>query len=345
MEVELAHRASIVPVPCHVADIHSFQTNESYRNMYWTERSLSVTLARPIATAPLAQPLARPPEVPSRARLPRSHPAAGSDPRGRCAGRRPMRSCVDGVAGRSRGDGDGAVAAVAVVVARVVDGVRADGLVRLDSVTAVMLALVAIVGWVVVRFSATYLAGDVHERRYAGRMLATLAAVSVVVVSNHLRAARGRVDRDQRGVARLAHLLRRPARRRRRRPQEVPARPVRRCLHGRCHDRLRAELRHAPDRRDRGRRCRRRLALGRGARGDRAGRDVGAAEVRAAPLPRLADPGDGGTDAGVGVAARRCGEPRRVRAVALRPGRRPVGRGAGVAGGGRRRHRGRWPRW
>ncbi len=79
-----------------------------------------------------------------------------------------------------------AVAAVAVVVARVVDGVRADDLVRLDSITAVMLALVAIVGWVVVRFSATYLAGDVHERRYAGRMLATLAAVSLVVVSNHL---------------------------------------------------------------------------------------------------------------------------------------------------------------
>ena len=79
-----------------------------------------------------------------------------------------------------------AVAALAVVVARVVDGVRADGLVRLDSVTAVMLSLVAIVGWVVVRFSATYLAGDVHEQRYAGRMLATLAAVSLVVVSNHL---------------------------------------------------------------------------------------------------------------------------------------------------------------
>ncbi len=79
-----------------------------------------------------------------------------------------------------------AFTAVAVVVAKVVDGVRAGELVRLDSITAVMLALVAIVGWVVVRFSATYLAGDAHEQRYAGRMLATLAAVSVVVVSNHL---------------------------------------------------------------------------------------------------------------------------------------------------------------
>ena len=79
-----------------------------------------------------------------------------------------------------------AVAAVAVGVARVIDGVGADDVVRLDSITAVMLSLVAIVGWVVVRFSATYLAGDLHEQRYAGRMLATLAAVSVVVVANHL---------------------------------------------------------------------------------------------------------------------------------------------------------------
>ncbi len=77
-------------------------------------------------------------------------------------------------------------AAAAVVVARVVDGVHSDELVRLDSITAVMLSLVAIVGWVVVRFSANYLTGDAHEQRYAGRMLATLAAVSMVVVSNNL---------------------------------------------------------------------------------------------------------------------------------------------------------------
>ena len=59
-------------------------------------------------------------------------------------------------------------------------------LVRLDSVTAVMLVLVAFIGWVVVRFSGTYLAGDPHEARYARLMLATLAAVSVVVVANNL---------------------------------------------------------------------------------------------------------------------------------------------------------------
>lgn len=79
-----------------------------------------------------------------------------------------------------------AVAAVVAIVARVLEGADADGLVRLDSVTVVMLALIALVGWVVVRFSATYLAGDAHEQRYARRMLATLAAVSLVVVANHL---------------------------------------------------------------------------------------------------------------------------------------------------------------
>ncbi len=57
---------------------------------------------------------------------------------------------------------------------------------RLDSLTAVMLGLIAFVGWVVVRFSSTYLAGDPFEQRYAARMLATLAAVSLVVVANHL---------------------------------------------------------------------------------------------------------------------------------------------------------------
>jgi NAD(P)H-quinone oxidoreductase subunit 5 len=49
-----------------------------------------------------------------------------------------------------------------------------------------MLGLIAFVGFVVVRFSATYLAGDPFEQRYAQLMVATLAAVSLVVVANHL---------------------------------------------------------------------------------------------------------------------------------------------------------------
>ncbi len=79
-----------------------------------------------------------------------------------------------------------AALSVGLGVARIVGGTSADDLVRLDSVTAVMLVLVSFIGWVVVRFSSTYLAGDPHEVRYATRMLATLAAVSTVVVANHL---------------------------------------------------------------------------------------------------------------------------------------------------------------
>lgn len=78
------------------------------------------------------------------------------------------------------------VVAAAVAVQRVVAGATAGALVRLDSMTAVMLGLVALVGWVVVRFSAVYLAGEQHQRRYASRMLLTLSAVSTVVVANHL---------------------------------------------------------------------------------------------------------------------------------------------------------------
>ena len=78
------------------------------------------------------------------------------------------------------------VAAVLVAALRIIDGTSSGWLVRLDSLTAVMLGLIVLVGWVVVRFSSTYLAGDPFEQRYAARLLATLAAVSVVVVANHL---------------------------------------------------------------------------------------------------------------------------------------------------------------
>ncbi len=79
-----------------------------------------------------------------------------------------------------------AAASVGLAGARIVVGAEADALVRMDSVTAVMLCLVALVGWVVVRFSGAYLSGDPFEGRYAQRMLATLAAVSTVVVANNL---------------------------------------------------------------------------------------------------------------------------------------------------------------
>jgi NAD(P)H-quinone oxidoreductase subunit 5 len=79
-----------------------------------------------------------------------------------------------------------AALSAALGVRRVVDGAAAGDLVRLDTASVVMLVLVGLVGWVVVRFSATYLAGDAHEIRYASSMLSTLACVSTVVVANHL---------------------------------------------------------------------------------------------------------------------------------------------------------------
>ncbi len=79
-----------------------------------------------------------------------------------------------------------AIAAIVAAASRIADGASSGPLVRLDSLTVVMLGLIALVGFVVVRFSATYLAGDPFEQRYAQQMLATLAAVSLVVVANNL---------------------------------------------------------------------------------------------------------------------------------------------------------------
>lgn len=76
--------------------------------------------------------------------------------------------------------------ALLTIVLRVADGASAGALVRLDTVTAAMVSLIALVGWVVIRYSATYLGGDPDQARYARRMLATLAAVSVVVVANNI---------------------------------------------------------------------------------------------------------------------------------------------------------------
>jgi len=58
--------------------------------------------------------------------------------------------------------------------------------VRLDLVTGVMLLLVAMIGLVIVRFSRTYLEGDPGAPRYARWLLATLAAVTALVIANNL---------------------------------------------------------------------------------------------------------------------------------------------------------------
>lgn len=59
-------------------------------------------------------------------------------------------------------------------------------LVRLDVVTSVMLVLVCFIAVVIVRYSRTYLHGDAGQVRYARSLLATLAAVTVLVLSNNL---------------------------------------------------------------------------------------------------------------------------------------------------------------
>lgn len=58
--------------------------------------------------------------------------------------------------------------------------------VRLDVVSVTMLILVSFVGWVVLRFSATYLDGDPRQGAFLGWMATTLATVLVLVQAGNL---------------------------------------------------------------------------------------------------------------------------------------------------------------
>ncbi len=58
--------------------------------------------------------------------------------------------------------------------------------VRLDAVSATMALLVGFVGWVVVRYSRTYLDGEPREGLFHARLLATLAVVLTLVQSGSL---------------------------------------------------------------------------------------------------------------------------------------------------------------
>jgi NAD(P)H-quinone oxidoreductase subunit 5 len=58
--------------------------------------------------------------------------------------------------------------------------------IRLDAVSAVMLLLVAFVGWVVVRFSATYMDGETRQGPFTGWLCLTLAAVMFLVTSGNI---------------------------------------------------------------------------------------------------------------------------------------------------------------
>jgi NAD(P)H-quinone oxidoreductase subunit 5 len=58
--------------------------------------------------------------------------------------------------------------------------------VRLDGVTVVMLLLVNAIGTIILRFSRRYLDGEAQQARYFRAFIATLAAVSLLVVTNNL---------------------------------------------------------------------------------------------------------------------------------------------------------------
>lgn len=57
---------------------------------------------------------------------------------------------------------------------------------RVDAVSAVMLVLVSFVGWVVLRYSATYLRGEARHGVFTGWMCATLVAVLLLVQAGNL---------------------------------------------------------------------------------------------------------------------------------------------------------------
>ncbi len=75
--------------------------------------------------------------------------------------------------------------AVGVEVASRSPGHR-SGDVRLDAITSAMLILVCALGVVIVRYSRTYLHGDPGQVRYARWLLASLGAVTTLVVANNL---------------------------------------------------------------------------------------------------------------------------------------------------------------
>ena len=58
--------------------------------------------------------------------------------------------------------------------------------VRLDSVSATMLVLVSFIGWIVVRFAATYADGEARQGAFMGQLCLALAAVLLLVGSGNL---------------------------------------------------------------------------------------------------------------------------------------------------------------
>ncbi len=66
-------------------------------------------------------------------------------------------------------------------------GAQGIGLsVRLDAISGIMLLLVSFIGWVVVRYTATYLDGEPRQGAFTGWLSLTLAAVLLLVLSGTL---------------------------------------------------------------------------------------------------------------------------------------------------------------
>lgn len=57
---------------------------------------------------------------------------------------------------------------------------------RIDAVSAVMFLLVSFIGWVVVRYTATYLDGEARQGAFTGWLCMTLASVLLLVLSGNL---------------------------------------------------------------------------------------------------------------------------------------------------------------
>lgn len=57
---------------------------------------------------------------------------------------------------------------------------------RVDTVSVIMLTLVAFVGWIVLRYSASYLDGEARQGTFLGWMATTLAAVLILVQAGNL---------------------------------------------------------------------------------------------------------------------------------------------------------------
>lgn len=82
--------------------------------------------------------------------------------------------------------GAAAVLGLAVTAAAAALGLTLGALAPLDPLTGLTLLLVSLLGWVITRYSRTYLEGEPGQRRYVAALMFTLAAVSAVVIARNL---------------------------------------------------------------------------------------------------------------------------------------------------------------